>query len=229
PLPEPQCEKNCGCICHLQRPGMKLVWVPISEQDDDEGEDDEVECSDTEDQSEKGGEEEKEDKPNKEPEPLSESLPENENKKEEPKIKKNKFQETRNLIEQQLRRRSDPGPPTLIASVVPFPQTPVNVPKEPSLEEPEECIYDVSLEVVTPPRPQKGPDTPPAIPPRIPLDNRVPRIILPQSLARPASPLLPPKKGSPPASPRPQRTPLTPPTKTYENGRRLSNYSLKSI
>ncbi|XP_050980556.1 rho guanine nucleotide exchange factor 15 isoform X1 [Labeo rohita] len=237
PLPEPQCEKNCGCICHLQRPGMKLVWVPISEQDDDEGEDDEAEYSDTEDQNEKGVEEEKEDKPNKEPEPLSESLPENENKKEEPKIKKNKFQETRNLIEQQLRRKSDPGPPALITSVLPFPQTPLNAPKEPSLEEPEdpeESIYDLSLEVVTPPRSQKGSDTvskdtPPAIPPRMPLDNRVPRIILSQSLARPASPLLPPKKGSPPASPRQQRTPLTPPTKTYENGRRLSNYSLKSI
>ncbi|XP_016387831.1 rho guanine nucleotide exchange factor 15-like isoform X1 [Sinocyclocheilus rhinocerous] len=235
PLPEPQCEKNCGCICHLQRPGMKLVWVPISEQDDDEGEDDEIEYSDTEDQN-KSGEGENEDKSNKEPNSLSESIAEEENKKEKLQVKKGKFQETRNLIEQQLRRKSDPGPPTLIVSVVPFPQTPLNVPKDQSLEEPEESIYDVSLEVVTPPRPQKGSDTvskdaPPAIPPRMPLDNRVPpRIILPQPLARPASPLLPPKKCSPPASPRPQRTPPPPPpAKTYENGRRLSNYSLKSI
>ncbi|XP_073684418.1 rho guanine nucleotide exchange factor 19 [Garra rufa] len=234
PLPEPQCEKNCGCVCHLQRPGMKLVWVPISEQDDDEDEDDEVEYSDTEDQNENGKEEEKEDKSNKEPEPLCQPLAEDKNKKEVPLIKKDKFQETRNLIEQQLRRKSDPGPPSLIASVVPFPQTPLNVPKVQTLEEPEESIYDVSLEVVTPPRPQKGSDTvskdtPPAIPPRMPLDNRVPRIILPQPLARPSSPLLPPKKCSPPASPRPPRTPPTPPAKTYENGRRLSNYSLKSI
>ncbi|XP_016300796.1 rho guanine nucleotide exchange factor 15-like isoform X1 [Sinocyclocheilus anshuiensis] len=232
PLPEPQCEKNCGCICHLQRPGMKLVWVPISERDDDEGEEDEIEYSDTEDQNERG-EGENEDKSNKEPESLSESLAEDENKK-EPQIKKDKFQETRNLIEQQLRRKSDPGPPTLIASAVSFPQTPLNVPKDQPLEEPEESIYDVSLEVVTPPRPQKGPDTvskdtPPAVPPRMPLDNRGPRIILPQPLARPSSPLLPPKKGSPPTSPRLQRPAPPPPAKTYENGRRLSNYSLKSI
>ncbi|XP_043109249.1 rho guanine nucleotide exchange factor 15 [Puntigrus tetrazona] len=234
PLPEPHCEKNCGCICHLQRPGMKLVWVPISEQDDDdEAEEDETEYSDTEDQNERV-EEENEDKSNKEPEPLSESLAKDENKKEKLLIKKDKFAETRNLIEQQLRRKSDPGPPTLIVSAVSFPQTPLNVPKDQPLEEPEESIYDVSLEVVTPPRPQKGSDsvskdTPPAIPPRMPLDNKGPRIILPQPLARPSSPLLPPKKGSPPASPRPQRAAPPPPAKTYENGRRLSNYSLKSI
>uniref|UniRef100_A0A8C2A626 Si:dkey-38p12.3 n=1 Tax=Cyprinus carpio TaxID=7962 RepID=A0A8C2A626_CYPCA len=223
PLPDPRCEKNCGCICHLQRPGMKLVWVPISEQDDDEGEEDETEHSDTEDQNERG-EGENEDKSNKEPESLSVSLVEDENKKEEPQIKKNKFLETCNLLEQQLRRKSDPGTPTLIASAVSFPQTPLNVPKDQLLEEPEESIYDVSLEVVAPPRPQKGPDTvskdtPPAIPPRMPLDKRGPRIILPQSLARPSSPLLPP------ASPRLQRTAPPPPAKTYEN----SNYSLKSI
>lgn len=212
---------------------MKLVWVPISEQDDDEGEEDEIEYSDTEDQNERG-EGENEDKSNKEPESLSESLAEDENKKEEPQIKKDKFKETRNLIEQQLRRKSDPGPPTLIVSAVSFPQTPLNVPKDQPLEEPEESIYDVSLEVVTPPRLQKGPDTvskdtPPAVPPRMPLDNRGPRIILPQPLARPSSPLLPPKKGSPPASPRLQKIAPPPPAKTYENGRRLSNYSLKSI
>ncbi|XP_067226160.1 ephexin-1 [Chanodichthys erythropterus] len=237
PIPEPQCEKNCGCICHLQRPGMKLVWVPISEQDEDEGEDDEIELSDTEDQNEKAGEVENEDKSNKEVESLSESLAKGENKNEEPQIKKDKFQETRNLIEQQLRRKSDPGPPALITSVIPFPETPINIPKAQSLEVPEEeSIYDISLDVVTPPRPQKGSDTvtskdiPPAIPPRMPLDNRCPpRIILPQPLVRPASPLLP-HKSSPPGSPRLQRTPPPlPPARTYENARRLSSYSLKSI
>lgn len=217
---------------------MKLVWVPISEQDEDEGEDDEIEFSDTEDQNERAGEGENEDNSNKEAESLSESLAKGENKNEEPQIKKkDKFQETRNLIEQQLRRKSDPGPPALIASVVPFPEAPINVPKAQSLEVPEEeSIYDISLEVVTPPRPQKGPDTvtskdtPPAVPPRMPLDNRCPpRIILPPSLARPASPLLP-HKSSPPGSPRLQRTPPPPPpARTYENGRRLSSYSLKSI
>ncbi|XP_059387596.1 ephexin-1-like [Carassius carassius] len=226
PLPEPLCEKNCGCMCHLQRPGMKLVWVPISEQDDDEGEEDEIEYSDTEDQNERG-EGVNEEKSNKKPESLSELLPKDEIKKEEPQIKKDKFQVTRILLEQQLRRRSDPGPPTLIASAVSFPQTPLNVPKEQPVEDSDESIYDVILDVVAPPRPQKRPDTvskvtPPTIPPRMPLDYRGPHIILPQPLAHPSSPLLPPKKGSPPASPQLQRTT---PAKIYVN----SNHSLNSI
>ncbi|CAM4709876.1 unnamed protein product [Leuciscus chuanchicus] len=228
PVPESLCEKNCGCMCHLQRPGMKLVWVPISEQDEDEGEDEEIEFSDTEDQNERAGEDENENeeiRSDKEAESLSEPLLKGEN--EAPQIKKGKFLEARSLIEQQLRRKSDPGPPTLIASVIPFPQTPPNVSKAQSLEVPEESIYDISLEVVTPPRPQKGPDTvtskdsPPAVPPRMPLENRcLPRII---------QPLQPFNKCSPPSSPRLQRTPPPPPAKTYENGRRLSSYSLKSI
>ncbi|XP_056111491.1 rho guanine nucleotide exchange factor 15 isoform X1 [Rhinichthys klamathensis goyatoka] len=228
PVPEHQCEKNCGCACHLQRPGMKLVWVPISEEDEDEGEDEEIEFSDTEDPNERAGEDENEEiRSNKEAESLSEPLPKGENKNEEPQIKKDKFLEARNLIEQQLRRKSDPGPPTLIASVVTFPQTPPNVSKAQSLAVPEESIYDISLEVVTPPRPQKGPDTvtskdtPPAVPPRMPLENRCPPRII--------QPLQPFNKCSPPGSPRLQRTPPPPPAKTYENGRRLSSYSLKSI
>ncbi|XP_039517281.1 ephexin-1 isoform X2 [Pimephales promelas] len=228
PVPEDQCEKNCGCVCHLQRPGMKLVWVPISEQDEDEGEDEEIEFSDAEDPNERAGEDEnKEIKSNKEAETSSEPLPKSENKNEEPQIKKDKFLEARNLIEQQLRRKSDPGPPTLIASVLPFPQTPPNVSKAQSLEVPEESIYDISLEVVTPPRPQKrsdnvtSKDTPPAVPPRMPLENRCPPRII--------QPLQPFNKCSPPGSPRLLRTPPPPPAKTYENGSRLSNHSLNSI
>ncbi|XP_051959137.1 rho guanine nucleotide exchange factor 15-like [Xyrauchen texanus] len=246
PLPEPQCEKNCGCVCHLQRRGMKLVWVPISEKEEEDGEDEEmgsdleVETSDMEDQIERAAERESEagelGKSSMEVESLSESLSEGENNTEEPVTNKDKFQETRNLIEQQLRRKSDPGPQTLIASVVPFPQTPPNVPKAQSIDEQEESIYDISLDLVTSPRPQKGLDTvtskhtPPAIPPRKPLDNRCsPRLVMPPPLARPASPLLPPTKCSPPSSPRQQRAPPTPPSKTFENGRRLSSYSLQSI
>uniref|UniRef100_G3Q6S6 Uncharacterized protein n=1 Tax=Gasterosteus aculeatus TaxID=69293 RepID=G3Q6S6_GASAC len=25
----PCCEPSCSCLCHLQRPGMKLIWVPV--------------------------------------------------------------------------------------------------------------------------------------------------------------------------------------------------------
>ncbi|XP_016142067.1 rho guanine nucleotide exchange factor 15 [Sinocyclocheilus grahami] len=28
-------EKHCHCLCHLQRPGMKLVWVPLHEEKND--------------------------------------------------------------------------------------------------------------------------------------------------------------------------------------------------
>ncbi|XP_043096211.1 rho guanine nucleotide exchange factor 15 [Puntigrus tetrazona] len=28
-------EKHCHCLCHLQRPGMKLVWVPLNENKND--------------------------------------------------------------------------------------------------------------------------------------------------------------------------------------------------
>lgn len=28
-------EKHCHCICHLQRPGMKLIWVPLQEKKND--------------------------------------------------------------------------------------------------------------------------------------------------------------------------------------------------
>ncbi|KAI7796743.1 rho guanine nucleotide exchange factor 15 [Triplophysa rosa] len=229
PLPEPQCEKNCGCVCHLQRPGMKLVWVPISEKDDEEGEDDgigpdpEIETCDTEDLN---GKEEEQDDPNMKVEFLSESVDKAENNSEEPLTIKDKFQETRNFIEQQLRRKSDPGPHSVIASVVPFPQTPLNVPKAQSLEEPEEeSIYQSSLDVC----PLSSQNTPPAIPPRMPLDNRCSpaRLILPKPLTRPASPLLPLIKCSPPASPPPQKPP--PPTRNNENGRRPSSYSLQSM
>ncbi|XP_051969073.1 ephexin-1-like [Xyrauchen texanus] len=239
--PEPQCEKNCSCVCHLQRPGMKLIWVPISEKEENEGEveemgpDSEIETSDMEDQKERGGEGEseagKQDKSSMEVESLSESLAEGENNSEELVTNKDKFQEARSLIEQQLRRKSDPGPKTLIASVLPFPQTPLNATKAQSLEQ-EESIYEVSLDLVTPLRLQKGSDTltsketPPTIPPRMPLDNRcAPRLVLPPPVARPASPLLPPSKCSPPASPRPQRAPPPPPSKTFENSRCLSSNS----
>lgn len=210
---------------------MKLIWVPISGQSDEE-EEEEVLSSDTEDQNTSLAEAEIEETSKEEPVSFSQPLDIVEIKEKEPQIKN--FQAARNLIEQQLRRKSDPGPPALITSVMPFPQTPINAQM---LEVPEESIYDISLEVVTPPRPQKladtwtGKESPPAIPPRMPLDNRCPpQIILPPPLARPASPLMPPKKRSPPASPRLQRTPPPPPpAKTYENGRRFSNYSLKSI
>lgn len=204
---------------------MKLVWVHLSEIDDDEVENDGIEpdpeISDTEDLN---GKEEEHDDPNIKVEYLSEPVAKTNNTEEL--TNKDKFQETRNFIEQQLRRKSDPGPQSVIASIVPFPQTPLNVPKALSLEEPEEeSIYQSSLDVC----PLTSKDAPPAIPPRMPLDSRCSpaRLILPKTLVRPVSPLLPPIKCSPPSSPQPQRPP--PPIRTCENGRRPSSYSLQSM
>ncbi|TNM93824.1 hypothetical protein fugu_002000 [Takifugu bimaculatus] len=49
PLPS-SCELNCSCLCHLQWPGMKLIWVPVDadgheedEEDEEKGEADEAE------------------------------------------------------------------------------------------------------------------------------------------------------------------------------------------
>jgi len=42
----PSCEPGCSCVCHLQWPGMKLVWVPVDTEDaweGEEGEDEEEE------------------------------------------------------------------------------------------------------------------------------------------------------------------------------------------
>lgn len=241
PLPDLQCERNCGCVCHLQRPGMKLVWVPLSEkedeveddevEDDDTGTNPETQISDVEDQNEIEEETEAEEKEN--PKIEVESVDIDANKCEESLIKKDKFEETRSLIEQQLRRKSDPGPPSVITSVVPFPYTPPNVPKAQSLEE--ESEYEMNLDVVTPARPPKtsyigtNKNSPPLIPPRMPLDNRCPpRLSLLQPPGHPTLPLMPPNKCSPPASPRLQRGPPPPPVKTYENTRRLSALSVQS-
>ncbi|XP_023688289.2 rho guanine nucleotide exchange factor 5 [Paramormyrops kingsleyae] len=44
----PACSKDCSCICHLKRPGMRLVWI-LEEEEDEEDEEDEEEEEDEED------------------------------------------------------------------------------------------------------------------------------------------------------------------------------------
>ncbi|MFT7810112.1 rho guanine nucleotide exchange factor 15-like [Arapaima gigas] len=53
------CEKDCGCVCHLKQSGMRLIWVPESEAEDEEEDGDnsrEVfkEEDESEEESEKG-------------------------------------------------------------------------------------------------------------------------------------------------------------------------------
>ncbi|XP_028847346.1 rho guanine nucleotide exchange factor 15 [Denticeps clupeoides] len=185
----PRCEKSCSCVCHLIRPGMRLAWVPI------EGDEDEVE--------ERGGEgdtEEEEDGDEGEEEEEEEEELElyqgEEEVEEETRLKgKAKFKFTLDLIGEQFRRRSDPGPPALLTSYTTHNFTsPGNCTKAQSMDE-EGGIYDlnivvnpppaeettVSVPLVKPPRLSKLPsvssntvgddpeETPPAVPPRAPI------------------------------------------------------------
>ncbi|XP_048883663.1 rho guanine nucleotide exchange factor 15 [Brienomyrus brachyistius] len=50
----PACSKDCSCICHLKRPGMRLVWILEGE---DEEEEDEEEDEEEEDEEDNEGEE----------------------------------------------------------------------------------------------------------------------------------------------------------------------------
>ncbi|KAG7464652.1 hypothetical protein MATL_G00167820 [Megalops atlanticus] len=59
--PSLRCERDCSCLCHQERPGMRLVWVPVEEdgEAEEEGEEGEVEEPEEEEEKEadqRGGE-----------------------------------------------------------------------------------------------------------------------------------------------------------------------------
>ncbi|XP_076856035.1 rho guanine nucleotide exchange factor 19 isoform X2 [Brachyhypopomus gauderio] len=251
PPAEPQCGRACSCVCHLHRPGMKLVWVPMSDEEDEGKEmaqDHQAEPRLEEDHQERPEESHSETSDSDENdeayvETTSQSSEEEDHEEEAPLTNKERFQATLNLIEGQLRRRSDPGSDVTLTSFNPLPQTSPS--KAQSFSE-EESIYEATLDVLAPPReicditlqvplipPQRpskvaADSSPPAIPPRVPLDKsktpRFPRTI-PQLPVSPV-PTLPPVHDSPPRSPKPQRPVLPPPVKA--NDRRLSNQSSSS-
>ncbi|KAL2079596.1 hypothetical protein ACEWY4_025340 [Coilia grayii] len=219
--PSPHCEKNCSCICHLQRPGMKLVWVPVEygEEEEDEGVV-KKEVGEERGEDERGGEGESEvgeqdnagqeedeevdglgaeDEDEEEPELyLSESSDESEGGGEGELMGKAKFQHTLELVGEQLRRRSDPGPQVVLTSYTTNSLSPGGF-KAHSVET--DCdIYEMNIVVegatprpepqvplirIKPPRRSKlsssasddgsdpsrrgGDDPPPAVPPRVPL------------------------------------------------------------
>ncbi|KAL7869478.1 hypothetical protein AOLI_G00134660 [Acnodon oligacanthus] len=255
-LPEPHCEKNCSCICHLQRPGMKLVWIPYKEEECEEEEDkQDNKMREPKDPESGGGEGESERIESDEEEEeetelyLSGSSEEGDSENETSVMNKTRFKATLNLIEGQLRRRSDPGPEVVLTSLNSLPQIMPNIPKAHSVSE-EESIYEAvipeffqckdtsdktpltpSIQITKPPRPSKSlsDGSPPAIPPRMPLDKkkavRAPRgVPLSQLSSRSLSPKLHPAECSPPDSPQPHQQPPPPPAKT--NGKRLSSQSL---
>ncbi|XP_066518736.1 ephexin-1 isoform X2 [Hoplias malabaricus] len=251
-VPEPQCQKNCSCICHLQRPGMKLVWV-CEEEGVEEEEKQLNETTKDKDYEDQGGKEQSDTAELDEAEDAesescsSDSSSEVGSKIETPKMNKKRFKATLDLIEGQMRRRSDPGPEVVLTSVNSLSQISLNLTKAHSVTE-EESIYEAviheiipykdssdkslsapSIQITKPPRPFKSiPDrSPPVVPPRVPMDkNKTPRsswvVPLPQLSGHPLSPKQTPPENSPPNSPQPTRPP-PPPAKV--NGKCLSSQS----
>ncbi|XP_027021114.2 rho guanine nucleotide exchange factor 15 isoform X2 [Tachysurus fulvidraco] len=232
---EPSCEKNCTCVCHLQRPGMKLVWVQASEKQDEEGKE-ELKCSDEELVPEESSESEDD-----EPEPelyQSVSSESDYSLNESQDNSKSRFKATLNIIERQLRRKSDPGPEAVLKSINFLPP---HLNKTHSASD-EESIYEATIELITPckqtmeknltmPEIQVN-KCPPAVPPRMPLDKprgrciprRVPLLPLIEASQMPK--LSSADNGSGDHL-QPVRPPPLPPARA-SNDRRLSNLNLIS-
>ncbi|KAM9462252.1 rho guanine nucleotide exchange factor 15 isoform 2-T3 [Clarias gariepinus] len=233
PDQEPHCEKNCTCICHMQRPGMKLVWVEITEEDEEERKQTE-ENMDNQEESESDEEAELD---------LYQSASsESDSSLNEPQdMNKSRFQETLNIIEQQLRRKSDPGPQAVLHSIRSLPLDLPQLNKTQSASE-EESIYEATINLIVPPpkmiqKTSAVPeihvdDSPPALPPRVPLDKSRARCLPRRSVLSPLPGL--PQIQIPPCVDRgsgehvqPVRPPPPPPP-ARATDRRLSNFSQTS-
>ncbi|XP_028284941.1 rho guanine nucleotide exchange factor 15 isoform X2 [Parambassis ranga] len=162
----PCCDPGCSCMCHIQRPGMKLIWVPVEVIGGEEGDVDGEEWEEEEEEEEEEHEEEQEDdkeKLERGGEEASETgdevdrtsvVEENEGLKQE----KTKFHQSLGvLIAEGHRRRSDPGPHAILTSLAvsrshspPIPPKRAHSP--PVLQKPpqseEENIYEATLPVV---------------------------------------------------------------------------------
>ncbi|XP_030631892.1 rho guanine nucleotide exchange factor 15 [Chanos chanos] len=157
------CVRNCSCICHLQRPGMKLVWVPINQEEENGKEKEGLngEAEEEEYVEEKGREEQKTEKQQLDEEEdlykseSSEEEEENEEDNEEKASLSNrpKLPYTLELKREQQRRRSDPGPHAVLNNISSnASQSPTSLSKAHSMEVPEEeSIYEDRLEVLSVP------------------------------------------------------------------------------
>nr|XP_020441550.1 rho guanine nucleotide exchange factor 15-like isoform X2 [Monopterus albus] len=153
----PCCDPSCSCVCHLQRPGMKLIWVPI-DVEYSEGEEEET---DEEEQREEGGEDgdeheeaeraEEEDSERQDEVDSTSVVEESEVLKQE-KPKCPPYLDV--LIAEDRRRRSDPCPRSVLICLArsqspplaPRSRTPI--PRPTPTEE--ESIYEVTLPVIDP-------------------------------------------------------------------------------
>ncbi|CAK6952873.1 rho guanine nucleotide exchange factor 15 [Scomber scombrus] len=165
----PCCEPSCSCVCHFQRPGMKLIWVPVDVED---GEEEEEEEEDVEEDVEEEMEEEEDvtdgegdswEGEDKEVERGGEGDSEAEYEVDRTlavdegvisKLDKAKFHHSLGvLISEGNRRRSDPGPHAVLTSLaVTRSQSPPVPPKQTqshhkAIDE-EENIYEATLPVI---------------------------------------------------------------------------------
>lgn len=161
----PCCAPNCSCICHLQRPGMKLIWVPVNMEDDGEegggGEDDEIDGVEQREEDEEDWEDEEVefgDEGDSETEDTGDTFAIEED--EVTKQEKAKFHESLNvLIADNHRRRSDPGPRSILTTLAiartespPIPPKRTQSPQiqHGSAQNEEENIYEATLPVIYP-------------------------------------------------------------------------------
>lgn len=156
----PCCDPCCTCVCHQQRPGMMLIWVPVDPGKEEEHEDEEDEVDMEEPQSDENGAEDSEEEAlNVESDSQDEvdGLPD---ELDVFKQDRSRFQQSLNvLISEGHRRRSDPGPHAIFSTLSelrsqspPIPpkrtHSPLVVQKN-SLDE-EEDIYEINLPEPTP-------------------------------------------------------------------------------
>ncbi|XP_063756998.1 rho guanine nucleotide exchange factor 15 isoform X2 [Eleginops maclovinus] len=166
----PSCEPGCSCVCHLQWPGMKLMWVPVNggeeeeEEEEEEGGDD-----DTDVEEQKEEEEEEEDDDYWEEDEEVERVAEGESEAgdevdrmsvidegEVLKQDKVKFHQCLDvLIADGNRRRSDPGPHCVLNSLAiirsqspPVPPKRSQSPQVNQAQNEEESIYEATLPMV---------------------------------------------------------------------------------
>lgn len=156
----PCCDPSCSCVCHRQLPGMKLIWVPVDMDGGGGGDED---GTDEEQRGEDGEESEEDEEGERGGEGDSEAGDEVDRTSVADgsvlKQEMTKFHQSLNvLIADGHRRRSDPGPHSVLSLAVSRSQSPPVPPKHaqsaqihitPTQNE-EENIYEATLPVVDP-------------------------------------------------------------------------------
>ncbi|KAM9335568.1 uncharacterized protein arhgef15b [Symphorus nematophorus] len=158
----PCCDPGCSCVCHRQWPGMKLVWVPVDYNGEVGGVGDEDEIDEEEDE-EDWEEDEEVKRVEKEDSEAEDEVDRTcvEDEVEMSKQKKAKFHQSLDvLMAEGHRRRSDPGPHSVLTLAVTRSQSPpvppkhaqsAQIPHRPTDDEEEENIYEATISVFDPP------------------------------------------------------------------------------